>query len=125
MSKRILFVDDSETIRKFISFGLRMRGFQLFLASDGQEALEKLAQNEVELIITDLNMPNMDGFELITNLRQDSVYKHIPIIVLTTESQQEERIRAINSGANSYLIKPFKIDVIVQEIENLLATIIK
>lgn len=122
MSNSVIFVDDSETIRKFISFGLRMKGYKAVIASDGQEALEKLAVNKVDLVITDLNMPNMDGFELIENLRNDPEYKDIPIIVLTTESQLEEREKAIKLGADSYLVKPFKIDVIIGEIKKLIKT---
>ncbi|MBP7460567.1 MAG: response regulator [Candidatus Delongbacteria bacterium] len=120
MKHRIIFVDDSDTIRKFVAMGLRLKNYVIDLASDGQEALEKIAVNKVELVITDLNMPNMDGFELITNLRNDPEYVKIPIIVLSTENQSDEMKKAMDLGANSYLVKPFKIDLIVKEIERLL-----
>lgn len=120
MKNTVIVVDDSDTIRKFISFGLRLKGFQVITASDGQDALEKLAAQPVNIVLTDLNMPNMDGFELIENLREDPEYKKIPIIVLTTESQLEERDRAIALGADTYLIKPFKVDVITKEIDKVL-----
>lgn len=120
MAHRIIFVDDSDTIRKFVAMGLRLKNFLIDLASDGQEALEKIVINKVDLVITDLNMPNMDGFELITNLRNDPEYAKIPIIVLSTENQTEEMKKAMDLGANSYLVKPFKIDLIVKEIERLL-----
>ncbi len=117
----ILFVDDSDTIRKFISFGLKIRGYKVILATDGQDALEKLAVNDVDVIITDLNMPNMDGFEFIKNLKSDDFFSKLPIIVLTTEGNKEEIEKAKKLGADKYLIKPFKIDVIIKEIEESLS----
>ena len=80
MKKVILIADDSPTIRKFVSVALTMRGFEVIAASDGMEALEKLPNVKIDLIITDLNMPNLDGFELIKNIRENETYKDVPII---------------------------------------------
>ncbi len=107
MKKMILIADDSPTIRKFVSFSLKMQGYEVVAASDGMEAVEKLPQDNFELIITDLNMPNMDGFELIRVIRENPNYKETPIIILSSLSESEDIERGMGLGANSYLVKPF------------------
>jgi two-component system chemotaxis response regulator CheY len=107
MKKVILIADDSPTIRKFVAFSLTMHGFEVIPACDGMEALEKLPAYKIDLVITDLNMPNMDGFELIKSIRGNEEYKNIPIIILSSLSGDEEIEKGIKCGANSYLIKPF------------------
>ncbi|MBI9073621.1 MAG: response regulator [Melioribacteraceae bacterium] len=107
MKKVVLIADDSPTIRKFVAFSLTMQGMEVIAVSDGMEALEKLPQQKVDLIITDLNMPNLDGFELIKAIRENDEYQDIPIIILSSLSGSEEIERGMNSGANSYLVKPF------------------
>ncbi len=107
MKKVILIADDSPTIRKFVSFTLKAKGFEVVAASDGMEAIELLPMNDVDLIITDLNMPNMDGFELIKAVRENEANKHIPIIILSSLKGSEEVERGLNIGANSYMVKPF------------------
>lgn len=107
MKKVILIADDSPTIRKFVSFSLTMHGFEVVAACDGMEAMEKLPSYKVDLVITDLNMPNMDGFELIRAIRGNEEYKDIPIIVLSSLSGSEEIEKGMSYGASSYLIKPF------------------
>lgn len=107
MKKKILIADDSPTIRKFVAFSLTMQGFEVIAACDGMEALEKLPNNKIDLIITDLNMPNLDGFELIKSIRSSEEYEDVPIIVLSSLSGSEEIERGMNLGANSYLVKPF------------------
>ena len=105
--KAIMVVDDSETIRKFLSFALRALGFSVVSARDGMDALEKLSQNRVDLVITDLNMPNMDGFEFLKALREDTQYSHVPIIILSSLSSSQEIEMGLQLGASSYLVKPF------------------
>lgn len=105
--KAIMVVDDSETIRKFLSFALRTLGFSVVSARDGMDALEKLSQNKVDLVITDLNMPNMDGFEFLKALREDTQYSHVPIIILSSLSSSQEIEMGMQLGASSYLVKPF------------------
>ena len=107
MKKVILVADDSPSIRKFVSFALTMKGFDIVPASDGMEALEKLPAEKVNLVITDLNMPNLDGFELIKAIRNNDDYRDIPIIILSSLAGSEEIQRGMDCGANSYLIKPF------------------
>jgi two-component system chemotaxis response regulator CheY len=108
MKQKILVADDSPTIRKFVTFTLKMVGFEVISASDGMEAAEMLSQNKFDLIITDLNMPNMDGFELIKVIRQNPEYKETPIIILSSLSDREDVERGIKEGANAYLVKPFE-----------------
>ena len=105
--KAIMVVDDSETIRKFLSFALRALGFSVVSARDGMDALEKLSQNKVDLVITDLNMPNMDGFEFLKALREDTQYCHVPIIILSSLNSSQEIEMGMQLGASSYLVKPF------------------
>lgn len=107
MKKIILIADDSPTIRKFVAFSLTMNGFEVISACDGMEALEKLPLNKIDLVITDLNMPNLDGFELIRTIRNNEEYHNIPIIILSSLSQSEDIERGMGFGANSYLVKPF------------------
>ncbi len=106
-NKAIMVVDDSETIRKFLAFALRALGFSVVSARDGMDALEKLSQNKVDLVITDLNMPNMDGFEFLKALREDREYSEVPIIILSSLSSDQEIEMGMRLGANSYLVKPF------------------
>jgi len=105
MKKKILIADDSPTIRKFVSFSLKALGYEVIAACDGMEAVELLPTSEIDLIITDLNMPNMDGFELIKTVRGND--KDIPIIILSSLKGSEEVDRGLSSGANSYMVKPF------------------
>ena len=107
MKKVILIADDSPTIRKFVAFSLTMQGFEVVAAKDGMEAIEHLPSKKIDLIITDLNMPNLDGFELIKSVRQNQDYLELPIIILSSLSGSEEIEKGMSCGANSYLVKPF------------------
>lgn len=107
MKKVVLIADDSPTIRKFVAFSLTMQGLEVISAVDGMEALEKIPEQKIDLLITDLNMPNMDGFELIKAVRQTDEYKDLPIIILSSLSSSEEIEKGMSCGANSYLVKPF------------------
>jgi CheY-like chemotaxis protein len=117
----ILIVDDSTTVRKLLVHTLKAKNYRCLEATDGFDALEKLAQNsEVKLIISDLNMPNMDGLELITAVRQDPLYSDLPIIMLTTDNSPENRKLAFDAGANLYLVKPSPAHIILFKVESLL-----
>lgn len=117
----ILIVDDSSTVRKFLSHTLKTKNFKCIEASDGFDALEKLAQTpDIRLIISDLNMPNMDGMEFIRSVRQDPLYKEIPIIMLTTDATPENKKLAYDSGANLYLVKPSPAHIILFKVQSLL-----
>lgn len=111
MSKQILIVDDSESILEVVGFTLEEAGYQVHKGCDGLNGLEVLkAVGKVDLILTDLHMPNLDGIGFIKEVRQIDDYKFIPILFLTTESQQEKKQQAKDAGATGWIIKPFAPD---------------
>ncbi len=107
MPKRVLAVDDSKTMLDMVSFTLRQAGFDVVEATDGENALRVLAGVKVDLIITDLNMPKMDGVTLIRRLREDPQYRTLPILMLTTESDADKKAEGRSAGATGWLVKPF------------------
>lgn len=122
MSRRILVVDDSPTLVKFVSYSLKSSGYEVVGASDGMDALEKVShlESDIDLVITDLNMPNVDGYELIATLRKNAKYAETPIIILSSEEAQEDKAKGEEVGATSYLVKPFKSSVLLAEVARLL-----
>lgn len=113
MSKKILTVDDSKTMRDMVSFTLRQAGFDVVEAVDGRNAIDVLSGGRVDCIITDLNMPVMDGIELIRKLRADPRHKATPILMLTTESDDTKKNEGRAAGATGWLVKPFNPDKLV------------
>jgi two-component system chemotaxis response regulator CheY len=107
MAKRIMTVDDSKTMRDMVAFTLRSAGFEVTEAEDGQKALASLLAKQVDLVITDLNMPNMDGVALIRSLRADPKYKSVPILMLTTEGDPAKKTEGRTAGATGWIVKPF------------------
>lgn len=105
-AKAVLLVDDSATVRRMLEWTLKPSGFRIFQAEDGLQALEVLKAHDVDLAIVDLNMPHMDGIELIRTVRGDDRLKGLPMILLTTESREEDRRMAREAGANLFLTKP-------------------
>ncbi|MGB9735780.1 MAG: response regulator [bacterium] len=104
---KILIVEDSPTMRQLIAFSLkRLKNIKIVEASDGVDGLKKLSQDTFNLIITDINMPVMDGLKLVSLIRKDAIYKSVPIIIITTEGGQEDKERAMALGANAYITKP-------------------
>ena len=116
MGKVILVVDDSTTVRKFVSVSLEMQGFDVTTACDGIDALEQLPKKKFDLVITDLNMPNMDGFELIKALRESPEYHDLPVIILTSLSDQANKEEGAKLGVLSYVVKPFSLEKIQYEV---------
>jgi two-component system chemotaxis response regulator CheY len=116
----IMVVDDCQTTRKLLGHYLKTRGYSVVLAENGLDALEKLGASPVNLIMTDLNMPYMDGIELIKTLRADPTWSEIPILMVTTENDSIEKEKALNVGANGYVVKPVTGDVIAQNIKSIL-----
>ena len=108
--KKVLSVDDSGVMRRIIGRTVDVLGYGFLEASNGVEALEVIAKNhdEIALIILDVNMPEMDGFELLAKIKADPVYKSIPVMMLTTESERGKIIQAIQAGAVNYICKPFQ-----------------
>lgn len=121
---KILIVDDCPTTRKLMGLSLRSKGFDVVFAENGLDAIEKLAMTPVNMIVTDLNMPYMDGLELIKRLRAD-YGSDIPILMVTTEADDEEKIKALEAGANGYLVKPVNADQMKDSIKNILNTMFK
>ena len=107
---RILTVDDSASMRALLKHALTQSGFAVEQADDGQAALEWLAMNDVDVVITDINMPRLDGFGLIERLRAGGRHCDRPILVLTTESSDEKKARARAAGATGWIVKPFDPD---------------
>ena len=107
MERTILIVDDSESIREVVSFTLENEGYKVKVGIDGKDALKQLNGEKIDLIITDLHMPVIDGIELIKAVRNTPEYKMIPILFLTTESQIEKKLEAKEAGATGWIIKPF------------------
>lgn len=121
MSLRILAVDDSLTMREMLRQTLTEAGFDVLLAEDGLDALEKLAGADPDLILTDLNMPKMDGFGLIDAVRKGGVSSRVPILVLTTESATTLKDRARTAGATGWITKPFDETSLVSTIRRVAA----
>ncbi len=107
MAKTILAVDDSGSLRQMVAFSLKAAGYEVVQAVDGQDGLNKAKEKTVDLVLTDQNMPIMDGLTLITNLRSLGSYQNVPILMLTTESSDEMKAKGKAAGANGWLVKPF------------------
>ncbi|WP_447972138.1 response regulator [Nitrospira sp. Kam-Ns4a] len=120
MPRTILIVDDCATTRRLVGLYLKPTGCTLLQAENGLEALEKLAQGPVDLIITDMNMPRMDGIALTRSLKQDRALEAIPVLMLTTEDADKERETGLAAGAAAYLTKPVSQERLVGEVRRLL-----
>lgn len=107
MAKTILIVDDSDSIREVVRFTLENEGYNVLVGVDGKDALKRLDGKTIDLVITDLHMPEMDGIELIKHIRAMPEYERIPILFLTTESQTSKKMEAKDAGATGWIIKPF------------------
>ena len=119
---KILAVDDSPTMRRIIINTLKRAGYnEVVEATDGKDALAKLKVEEVNFVITDWNMPEMDGLTFVTTLRSMEEYKSIPILMVTTRSVKDDIVDALKAGVNNYIAKPFTPDTLKQKIEQTLA----
>lgn len=116
----ILAVDDSASMRSLVNFVLDKAGYQVVMAEDGQDALEYARENSVDLVLTDINMPRMDGIELIKELRQLPSYRFTPLLVLTTESGTDKKMEGKAAGATGWIVKPFEPVQLVSTIERVL-----
>lgn len=120
MSKCIMTVDDSASVRQMVSFTLRGAGFEVVEAVDGKDALAKLHTTPVHMVITDLNMPNLDGIGLIRGIRADSAHKFTPVIMLTTESQDSKKQEGKSAGATGWIVKPFRPEQLLAVVKKVL-----
>lgn len=118
---KVLVVEDSPTMRQLIVFALkRLRGLSIVEANDGVDGLKKIAADKFDLILTDINMPIMDGLKLVSLVRSDPNHRLIPIVVITTEGANEDRERALALGANDYITKPIQTNKIIEVAKSLL-----
>lgn len=114
MANTILIVDDSASMRQLVSFTIKEAGFGVLEAMNGKDALAKALSSRMDLVITDLNMPEMNGIELIKELRGREEYKFTPIVMLTTESQDGMKQAGKQAGASGWIVKPFKPDQLLE-----------
>jgi two-component system chemotaxis response regulator CheY len=119
--KTILIVDDSEFVRNYHSYILEQADFQVITAVDGSDGLEKLYTSFCDLILTDINMSNMDGYEFIRRVRADGKFNSLPIIIVSTESEGKDKMKGFEAGANLYLVKPSAPEMMVENIRMILA----
>lgn len=108
MSKTIMIVDDSASVRQVVGLALRSAGYTVIEGIDGQDALSKLKGQKIHLIISDVNMPNMDGITFVQEVKKNPMYKFTPIIMLTTESQEGKKSQGQAAGAKAWVVKPFQ-----------------
>ena len=120
---KILVVDDDKTTRKILGIYLKSKGYKVEYAENGLEAMEKLGTESINLVMTDLNMPYMDGLELTRAIRASDDLKHVPILMVTTEADEEEKQKALAAGANGYLVKPVSAEMVSKNIRNILSEI--
>ena len=120
MSKVIMTVDDSASVRQMVAFTLKQNGYDVVEAVDGRDALNKLGSTRVDMLITDLNMPNLDGIGLIKGARALPACKFIPMIMLTTESQDGKKQEGKAAGATGWIVKPFKPEQLMAVVKKVL-----
>jgi two-component system chemotaxis response regulator CheY len=118
--KTILIVDDSEFVRSYHSYILEEADFQVITAVDGSDGLEKLYSNPCDLVLSDINMSNMDGYEFIRRIRADKKYCARPIIIVSTESEAKDKMKGFAAGANLYIVKPSSPEMMVENIRMVL-----
>lgn len=121
MSKTIMIVDDSPSLRQVVSIALKGAGYDVIEACDGSDALGKLDGKKINLIISDVNMPKMNGIEMVKEIKQMSNYKFTPIIMLTTESQDQMKEQGKQAGVKAWVVKPFKPDQMLDAVSKLIA----
>lgn len=120
MAKIIMTADDSASIRQMVRFTLKESGYEVLEAVDGRDAVQKLQSQAVDMLITDLNMPNLDGIGLIKEARAIPSCRFIPIIMLTTESQESKKQEGKSAGATGWIVKPFKPDQLLAVVKKVL-----
>jgi two-component system chemotaxis response regulator CheY len=119
--KLVLIVDDSEFVRNYHTYILEQANFQVITAVDGSDGLEKLYSNSFDLILSDINMSNMDGYEFIRRVRADNKYRSLPIIIVSTDSESRDKTKGFEAGANLYICKPCSPEMMVENIRMILS----
>jgi two-component system chemotaxis response regulator CheY len=119
--KTIMTVDDSASVRMMVNFTLSELGFEIVEAANGKDALRKMETQQVHMLITDVNMPELDGISLVRKIRENPSYRFIPIIILTTESQEEKKKEGKQAGATGWIVKPFKPEQLIAVVRKVLS----
>ena len=119
MSKTIMIVDDSASLRQVVAIALKGAGYTVLEGCDGKDAIAKLTGQKVNLIISDVNMPNMDGITMVKHLKQMPAYKFTPIVMLTTESQESKKKEGQEAGAKAWMVKPFSAPQLLSVVQKL------
>lgn len=119
MAKTIMVVDDSSSIRQVVGLALKQAGYDVIEGCDGRDALAKLTGQKVNLIISDVNMPNMDGISFVRELKTRPAYKFTPVLMLTTESQEDKKEQGKAAGARAWMVKPFKPEALLAAVQKL------
>lgn len=119
MAKTILIVDDSASLRQVVSLALKGAGYEVMEAVDGKDALSKLTGVKIHLVVSDVNMPNMDGITFVKEMRKLPAYKFTPVIMLTTENQESKKAEGQAAGAKAWMVKPFKPDQMLMAVSKL------
>ena len=119
MAKTIMVVDDSLSIRQVVGIALKQAGYDVIEASDGSDALLKLTGQKVNLIISDVNMPNMDGISFVRELKTRPAHKFTPVLMLTTETQEDKKEQGKAAGARAWMVKPFKPEALLAAVQKL------
>ena len=120
MAKTIMTADDSASVRQMVAFTLKQNGYDVIEAVDGKDALTKLGTQKVDMLLTDLNMPNMDGIGLIKGVRSGSLNRMIPIVMLTTESNDSRKADGKAAGATGWIVKPFKPEQLIAVVKKVI-----
>ncbi len=120
MAKTIMIVDDSATLRQVVSIALKGAGYDVIEGCDGKDALSKLTGQKVHLIVSDVNMPNMDGITFVTEVKKLPAYKFTPVIMLTTEAGEDKKAAGQAAGAKAWVVKPFKPDQMLNAVSKLI-----
>lgn len=121
MSKTVMIVDDSASLRQVVNIALSGAGYSVIEACDGRDALGKLNGNKIHLVISDVNMPNMDGISFVKELKKLPNYKFTPVIMLTTESQESKKAEGQAAGAKAWVVKPFQPQTMLAAVSKLIA----
>jgi two-component system, chemotaxis family, chemotaxis protein CheY len=120
VAKTVMIIDDSESMRQVVSIALKGAGYDVLEGSDGKDALAKLTGQKIHLMVCDVNMPNMDGFTFVTEVKKIPAYRFTPVIMLTTEVAEDKKAKGQAAGAKAWMVKPFKPDQLLNAVAKLI-----
>ena len=120
MAITVMIIDDSESMRQVVSIALKGAGYDVLEGCDGKDALSKLTGQKIHLMVCDVNMPNMDGFTFVTEVKKIPAYRFTPVIMLTTEVSEDKKAKGQAAGAKAWMVKPFKPDQLLSTVAKLI-----